>query len=371
MLFTDPDLVIDFTAELAETNAEIARLEARRLFLIHKLDRAGVAHADGARTMVEWTATHLDTTTTAAAVLVDTANRLYRVDPYLSELFEAGEVSYDRVTATMQLIGTGAPDDVIDRSLDLDLAAVNRLIDQQRRITRKDEQQAFCDRYLSIQPNLDNSQWRGSFELPAQEGAIVEEAITTKADQLRQLPGGDYYTRSQLNADALVIISQDSLDNDTSESGTAAGGATVFVDLDRANGTSGELGAELEYGPRVGPQVLDEILCGGTVRLVGLEDGQPIVTSQAASSIPSAIRDFVAWRDKGCVVSGCTSRYRLQPHHIKHRADHGDHDPNNLATLCWFHHHIAIHQTGFTLHISDPPTSRRLVRPHRGHDPPW
>ena len=369
MLFTDPDLVTDFTVELAETREEIARLHARQPTLLNQLQRAGVAGAGGARSMVDWTATTLDVNHQTAQQLVVAANGLYRHDPFLYEQLEAGEISLERAMATLALMGTDAPMGVVDRTMSLDLTAVNRLIGQYRRISSKDERQASTDRYLTIQPNVDTSLWRGSFDLPAVEGSIVDQAITSMTDELRQLPGGDHYSRSQLNADALVIIAQGSLDNESEGSGGSA--ATVSVDLEQANSTGGEFGAELQYGPRVGPKVLEEILCSGTVRLVGLQDGQPVVTSQAASTIPPAVRDFVAWRDKGCVVAGCNSRYRLQPHHIKHRSHGGDHDPANLATLCWFHHHSAIHQTGFTLNTTGPPDCRRLVRPNPGHDPPW
>lgn len=112
-------------------------------------------------------------------------------------------------------------------------------------------------------------------------------------------PGGEYYTRNQLQADALVMISQDSLEDKTTTGAGGGFGGTVFVDLERANGSGGELGAELQYGPRVGPNVLEEILCGGSVQLVGLENGKPIITSQSASAIPPSVRKFVAWRDKG------------------------------------------------------------------------
>ena len=370
MLFTDPDLVTDFTTELAENNVAIARLQARQLTLLNQLQRAGVAGQTGARTMVEWVATTLDVSPPTARSLVYAANRMWRTYPRLYEQLETGEITFDRAMATLALLGADAPMGVVDSSLSLDLAAVGRLTDQYRRISHKDEQQTFADRFFSIQPTLDNSRWRGSFELPAVEGAIVDQAIAGKTDELRHLPGSDRYTRSQLNADALVMISHDSLDKDDETAGSGWG-ATVFIDLERTAGTGGELGAELEYGPRVGPNVLEEILCGGTVRVVGLQDGQPLVTTQTASAIPPAIRDFVAWRDKGCVVSGCRSRYRLQIHHINHRAHGGTHDPKNLATLCWFHHHVAIHQTGFTLNPADPPNSRRLLRPNQGHDPPW
>ncbi len=371
MLFTDPTLVSDFKAELAESSTNVSQLQARQLVIINQLQRAGVAGEDGARSMVDWTASTMDISHHTAKQLVDAANRMHREDPHLFEEFEAGDITFDRATATMRLLGTNAPESVVDKSFELDLAGVNRLTHQYRRISRKDEQQTFSDRHFVIQPSLDESRWSGHFELPALEGSIVDRAIAASADELCRQPGSDYYTRTQLQADALVMISQDSLSDETA---TRSGGGlegTVFIDLALAGSSGGELGAELQYGPRVGPSVLEEILCGGSVQLVGLENGRPVVTSQSTSAVPLAVRKFVAWRDKGCDVSGCSSRYRLQVHHIKHRAHQGDHDPDNLATLCWFHHQIAIHRSGFTLHPSDPPGCRRLVRPNRGHDPRW
>jgi len=364
-------MVEEFKQELTETNKQVAQLQARQLFLINKLDRAGVATTDGARTMIEWTATTLDTTTGTARDLVTTANHIYRRDPILFEDMQAGEVTLDRAIATLRLAATKAPNTVIDRSFDLDLTAVNRLTHHQRRICRKDEQQTFQDRHLVIQPSLDQSRWRGWFELPGINGSIVDTALTQRADEMRMLPGGDHFTRPQRLADALVMISKDSLDTEHTETGSDGGAnVTVFVDMDQANGTGGEKGAEIQYGPRVGPAVLEELICNSSVQLVGLQDGKPIVTSDNTKTIPPAVRRFVAWRDGGCAISGCTSRYRLQPHHIQHRHQHGNHHPDNLVTLCWFHHHIAIHGTGFTLKPNRPPGCQKLTKPNHGHDPP-
>lgn len=370
MLFTDQTLVSEFKAELADTAEKVSRLQARQLVLLNQLQRAGVAGEDGARSMIDWTAVTMDISQPAAKRLVEAANRMYREDPFLFEQLEAGEITFDRAMAALRLMGTDAPEQVIDESFELDLTTVNRLTQQYRRVSRKDEQQIFSDRHFTIQPSLDQSRWSGHFELPAIEGSIVDQAIAARTDELRRQAGGDQFTRNQLQADALVMIAQDSLSADASAQTSGGIDATVFVDLDRADSTGGELGAELQYGPRVGPNVLDEILCGGSVQLVGLRDGKPVVASQSTRSVPPAVRRFVAWRDKGCTVAGCSSRYRLQPHHIRHRAHDGDHDPDNLATLCWFHHHIAIHQAGFTLNPADPPTNRRLSKPNQGHDPP-
>jgi hypothetical protein len=157
---------------------------------------------------------------------------------------------------------------------------------------------------------------------------------------------------SQRRADALVSIAQDSREPVVLDGGSSEGSeplVTVFVDGGLAAGSQGEAGAEIEFGPRVGPAVLDRILCEGRVQLVGLLDGKPVVTSSATRAIPPMMRRFVKWRDGGCTIAGCHSRYRLQVHHIRPRAGGGGHDSDNLTTLCWFHHHVVIHGLGFRI----------------------
>lgn len=370
MLFTDPTLVDELKVELAETIGRVSKLQARQLVILNQLQRAGVAGQEGARSMVDWAATSMDITSGSAREMVIAANRMYRSDPLLFEDLEAGDITLDRAMATLRLAGTDAPARVVDKSFGLDLTKVSRLTHQYRRITRKDDRQTFADRHFVIQPSLDESRWRGWFELPGADGHIVDNAIGQRADEIRMLPGGDQYSRTQRQADALVMISQDSLEAEGTTGGSGDPNVTVFVDLDQANGTGGELGAAIQYGPRIGPAVLEEIVCGGSIQLVGLQDGKPVVTSDNTKVIPPAVRSFVAWRDGGCAISGCTSRYRLQPHHLRHRAHDGDHDPDNLVTVCWFHHHVAIHGSGFRLEPGGPPGCRRLVGPNRGHDPP-
>lgn len=137
MLFSDPTLVSDFKAELAETSTKVSQLQARQLVIINQLQRAGVAGEDGARSMVDWTASAMDISHHAARQLVDAANRMDREDPFLFEELEAGDITFDRATATMRLLGTNAPESVVDKSFELDLAGVNRLTHQYRRISHK------------------------------------------------------------------------------------------------------------------------------------------------------------------------------------------------------------------------------------------
>ncbi|MEN8233347.1 MAG: DUF222 domain-containing protein [Actinomycetota bacterium] len=355
---------------LREVEAQLSDLHCEQAVLVNELDKVNIDGAEGHRSMVDWLSAELDVTRQNATDMVFAARHLARYRPVNNRLAE-GDITFDRAVAVMRLADAGADRTTLDHSESLDLAGVGRLTARQRRVTRNDEHDIFAGRFVSIQPTLDESSWRLSGQLPAVEGRIVEQALCGRADQLRLLPGGETCTRAQRQADALVVMAQDSLDQKTDEAREAVRSTvTVFVDLGQANGSGGELGATVEYGPRVGPNTLEELLCTGTVQIIGLEQGRPVVTSKALRQIPPAVRRLVAHRDGGCTIAGCTSRYRLQPHHIRYRADGGSHDPENLTTLCWFHHHIAVHQQGLHIDPNSPPQKRRLLRTPVGADPP-
>jgi len=360
----------ELVCRLREVETEISDLRCEQATLVNELDKKHVAGRSGHRSLNEWLSAELDMSRTSATELVFVGRNLSRYRPLNHRLAER-RISFDRAAATMRLADAGADEATLSHSETLDLPSVRRLTAQQHRVTRRNEQQAIAERFAVVQPNLDESAWRITGVLSGVDGHTLYRALDARADELRLLPGGDGHTRGQLQADALVAMAHDSL-NRTRNNETAADGSSVsiLVDLSEANGTSGERGARIEYGPRVGPQVLEELLCTGTVQIIGLFDGTPVVTSTASRAIPPAVRRLVAARDGGCTIAGCTSRYRLEPHHIVLRSDGGSHDPENLTTLCWFHHHIVIHQQGLRIDPDTPPLKRRLAQPKPGHDPP-
>ncbi len=65
--------------------------------------------------------------------------------------------------------------------------------------------------------------------------------------------------------------------------------------------------------------------------------------ARAAQGIPPAVRREVLRRDHRCCrVPGCRLATWVDVHHVNPRAAGGDHDPDNLLTLCSAHHH-AVH----------------------------
>lgn len=145
--------------------------------------------------------------------------------------------------------------------------------------------------------------------------------------------------------------------------------AMVIVDARLATGTDGQAGVAVLSGPRVGPQALEEILCSGTVEIVGeAADGRALGIGHRSGKIPPRLRRYVLARDGSCTVEGCTSLYRLEVHH-RIPFPHGPTDPDNLTTVCWYHHHVVIHGRGYRIDPAAPPGRVRLLPPVQNSPP--
>jgi len=346
--------------ELVACERIIGRLRAHQLGLMVRLDAAQVPQMDGSRSMLEWVAARCDTSHDTARMLTQ-AMRQFAEQEEISAGLTRGDVSFDRALATARLANSGADRELVEASRRFDIDGIGRLAARHRHVSRRTEHDIAAARHVALQPNLDRSSGRLWGELPGFEYSTIEKALFQRSDELPTQLGTE--SRGARLADALVSIAQDSLDREAPESGRAPA-VTVFVDADLAAPSGGETGAEISgNGLRVGPGTLERILCSGTVDVVGVGDGRPVVATDRSRAIPPAIRRFVLWRDGGCTIDGCRSRYRLEPHHVLPRADGGSHEPENLTTLCWHHHHVVVHLRGYTLDPASPPQRRRLLRP--------
>ena len=91
--------------------------------------------------------------------------------------------------------------------------------------------------------------------------------------------------------------------------------------------------------------------------------------------IPVHLRRLVALRDQGCQYpGGCDQPASgCEAHHVVHRADGGRTSLTNLKDYCWWHHHVVLHQLGWTLTAYADGTSQ-VTSPAgktiRSHGPP-
>jgi hypothetical protein len=88
--------------------------------------------------------------------------------------------------------------------------------------------------------------------------------------------------------------------------------------------------------------------------------------------IPIHLRRLVALRDQTCQFPGGCDQpaAACEPHHVVHRADGGRTSLSGLKGYCWWHHHVVLHQLGWTLTVHPDGTSQvrspggKIIRSH-------
>jgi hypothetical protein len=91
-------------------------------------------------------------------------------------------------------------------------------------------------------------------------------------------------------------------------------------------------------------------LCCDSSVVHWLEDkkGEPLSVGRKTRTIPPATRHALQRRDQGCRFPGCTCTRFVDAHHIRHWADGGETNLDNLVLLCRRHHRL-VHEGGFAV----------------------
>lgn len=342
--------------KLMEIESARTRLAALEVALIAEADRRQVPLADGCRTTAEWVAGRLDIPAEQARLLTRLAMGLGAL-PITAGRLGQGECSLDRAGLIAGAASPQSEEEWWERLRSHGLAGAARVVRRHRAFSRQQERRSHADSYFSIQPSLDESWWNITGGLAGIAGQVVSDVLKDKADEFPREEG------SLAHRQALALETLCAGDD------PPAPRLTAFFDLDAAAENSGAAGAELAWGPTIGPDAVEEVLCNGRVRIVGTEKGRPIVTSNQTGPIPPAVREFVKFRDGGCRAKGCTSRHRLQVHHITRRSAGGTHNPDDLITMCWYHHIVVVHRRGMQVERQADGTIR-FIHPADSRAPP-
>ena len=107
-------------------------------------------------------------------------------------------------------------------------------------------------------------------------------------------------------------------------------------------------------GLRIGPREIRRLACDSKVIAVFLGGrGEPLDVGRELRTATKYQRRALAARDGGCAHPGCTRPPNwCSAHHVKHWADGGPTDIDNLVLLCLVHHRM-LHQSGWRIQICD------------------
>ncbi|HEY7583800.1 MAG TPA: hypothetical protein VIB78_09295, partial [Acidimicrobiia bacterium] len=149
------DEITQWEGELLDCEGQINRLRSRQAELVGRLDPHQIAWASGDRNVTDWLSATLD-------ISHQTARRLrtlaYAPDSEIKSELSKGAISLDRAAVLVELSDTGLSEsEVLALSPDYSLGRLYGMLEKRRRLGLKESRVDFSDRYLVIQPSLDQS----------------------------------------------------------------------------------------------------------------------------------------------------------------------------------------------------------------------
>jgi hypothetical protein len=155
-------------------------------------------------------------------------------------------------------------------------------------------------------------------ELPADEGAVVDQALCEAHNRL--FNGGQTDVSW---SDAFVDVAHRSLA--AIDSPDRRDQYRTYIHLDTE-------GTWINNGPAIPATLFEKLTCDGVVRPLWEIAGSPINVGRNQHAVPAHTRRIVLDRDRTCRYPGCANTRHLEAHHVMHWArDNGPTDTANLA----------------------------------------
>ncbi|MCZ7536457.1 MAG: HNH endonuclease [Acidimicrobiia bacterium] len=367
----DRDGEIDaLESEMAGLAGVVNAASGRLVALVADGLARGLWEQGGVQSPAHWLTWQLGVSTGQARRILALARRAGEL-PATMAAFAAGELSLDQASVIARHVPADREEPAADlarlctvrqlsRTLSRYAYGTSEADDRPAAATRED------DRRVSF-GTRDGGRWHLHADLPADEGAVVEQALTAAHQSLfSDLPAEAPAEEERLRvtwADALVAVAETSLATGEAHL-PGAGRFVINAHLEADLADSGAAGTiSLHLGSPLPSELRRLLGCDANIRPVAMRDGRPVNVGRALRIVPERTRRLVEHRDGGCAVPGCGATRFLQIHHVEHWEDGGATDTANLAALCR-RHHRQHHKGG--LHISGdadrPPTDPRGLR---------
>jgi hypothetical protein len=182
-------------------------------------------------------------------------------------------------------------------------------------------------------------------------GAELEAALDAEAEVIYRAGGTGPHPlpAGRRRAMALMELIRRSLNPDHLDTQTPP---TVMVTIDLDTLLKGAGRADLiGCGEHIDAETARRIACdAGITRIITGPHGDILDLGRTTRTAPPRFRRALAVRDSHCVFPGCRmTPNRCHAHHIAWwDRDHGPTSLDNLALLCWHHHHL-IHEGGWQM----------------------
>jgi hypothetical protein len=324
---------------IGQVHAVMAATHATMLELIAAFDREEAWRGDGEWSMAGWLETALGISYKTAAEWVRTARALENL-PAIAAAYLGGRLSAEAVAAVAE-VATPETDEALaeeapgKRVIWLQAAARRARVTAQADTSRQNRRALHCW--------WEEDWMRLSGRLPAADGAVVAKALERIREGYGPDPGTGLYDPPAALADALVELASTRVANDAD-----ADRATVVVHVDAAALAGGQGTAELEDGPALPIEVARRLACDARLEVVPEGPSGRLGVGRVRRQVPAWLGRQLRRRDRGCRFPGCSRTHHLQAHHVKHWAEGGPTDTDNLVLVCGRHHRL-VHERGWSI----------------------
>jgi hypothetical protein len=347
-------------AEITTLTGQISAATCQLLLAIAAYDRREGWAKWECRSMTHWLAWQTALSPAAAREHVRVAHALEGL-PVVRDAFSAGRLSYSQVRALTRVAVPSTEPDLVDLARSMTASQLDRLVARYRgvRAATTDTAQARRAR-RGLADYLDDDGTRVIvIRLPAEDGERVVRVIDAAAQAAWQArrnapaapePGIDPQDDESLparRADAVVELIERAGRADPNPSGDPDRTLLVLhVHAEVLAHDEPDGACHLEHGAAIAPDTARRLGCGSaTLTAADHPDGSTVL-GRRSRRVPPAMRRALAMRDPTCVFPGCDTIAGNELHHVRHWAHGGPTTPENLASLCRFHHH-RLHEGGY------------------------
>jgi len=368
---------------IAELSAHIDAATYRLLRMIAEFDRNS-GWGEGFKSCAHWLSWRVGWGLGTARERVRVARALEDL-PLISEALQKGQISYSKVRAMTRVARPENEKNLLIMGKDGTASHVERLVRCYRKYAGDEEQeQAGKQRqkqYLQTYTD-DDGMFVVKGRLPPEVGAMLQKALDTAADALRQRkreqqedtdtedekeccdgcpPQMSEEEHRSLRVAALGLVAQQAI---------SSGLSGKLEDEDKTNTRRGpqpknllvvHVDAAVLADPRKhGRSYIEGVghIPAGTSRRFAcdaqvvevIEDAQGNLLDVGRKSrrITEPLARALKERDKACTFPGCNRTRHLHAHHIEHWISGGETNLRNLTLQCNWHHHL-VHEGGFSV----------------------
>jgi hypothetical protein len=365
----------ELASEICTLTGHINAANHRWLMLVAEFDRRNGWSDSATQSCAHWLNWKCGIAMGAAREKVRVARALETL-PKISASMARGALSYSKAREITRVATPATEDYLLAMAEHGTAAQVEKLVRAYRRCQEAEE---LSREARQQQTRAVNYRWDddGSLvltcRLPAEAGVRIMKAIDLALEEVPQkpvpvddVPAGTSRVPvrfSARRADALALVAESFVSRGAIE---AAGGdrhqIVVHVGAETLRDQSGGC-CEFEHGPSMAAETARRMACDASVvKLIENDDGEPMNLGRKTRTISAPLRRALSARDKGCRFPGCSNARYIDAHHIVHWANGGETKPDNLVSLCRFHHR-AVHEGGFRIEALDD-GALRFLNPH-------